>query len=446
MKPEPQLAAHRSFSRTAAATYGTNLAAAVLSLANVIITARLLGPAGRGSVTFLTTTAMLAANLAVFGIHEANANIGGSEPHHRPALATNSVVVSLVFGFAAGIVVVALFEMFPSLHDQFGMAEVLLMLAAIPVLILQSALQWLVQSQYRFAATNIAWFLPPVANVALNGVFAMAGELSVQSVVAVWVGGQLLATLLLAWYTARISRFGAPNLRLAIRSLKFGAGTHLGRVMTVGNYRLDQWFVGIISGARELGLYSVAVAWAEGLFYLPTALGQVQRPDLVRASKSEAGRRTASVTRVGMFVTAVLTVALLIAAPFLCVTVFGEDFRRSVPELRILALGGFGVGVLKLLGNALNAHGRPMLTNVGVGVAFVATVGLDLLIVPLYGGMGAAIASTIAYSAGGVAIAIVFCRTLATRPSDLLPRGTEMRPLVQEFRAWMRRGVTSAVR
>ena len=72
-----------SFVRIAGLTYGTNLAVAILSLLNVIITARSLGPTGRGEIALLTTIAMLTASLAALGIHEANANIGGAEPNRR---------------------------------------------------------------------------------------------------------------------------------------------------------------------------------------------------------------------------------------------------------------------------------------------------------------------------------------------------------------------------
>ena len=44
-----------SFVRIAGLTYGTNLAVAILSLLNVIITARSLGPTGRGEIALLTT-------------------------------------------------------------------------------------------------------------------------------------------------------------------------------------------------------------------------------------------------------------------------------------------------------------------------------------------------------------------------------------------------------
>ncbi|HWQ23590.1 MAG TPA: oligosaccharide flippase family protein [Gaiellaceae bacterium] len=431
----------RSFVAVAGLTYGTNLAVAVLSLANVVITARVLGPSGRGDVALMTTIAMLTASLAAFGIHEANANIGAAEPERRRSLATNSVLLALALGLTAAGVLAGLVQVFPALDGDTSTPVLALALAAIPILILQAGLQMLIQSQYRFAVTNAAWLLGPVTNVSVNGLFAAIGVLTVSSAVAVWVAGQLLGTILLVWYAARrAAGFGAPDAGLARRSLAFGSQTHLGRVMTMGNYRLDQWFVGSIAGTRELGLYSVAVAWAEALFYLPTALQMVQRPRLVRAAPREAGAWAATVFRAATLLTGVLAIGLVVAAPVLCVGVFGDEFRGSIDDLRILAAGGFGIVALKLFGSALNAQGKPMLTNVGIGVAFTATIALDLLLIPAYGGLGAAIASTLAYSAGGVAMALVFSRALGVRRADLVPRGTELRPVFGALRARAQRG------
>ena len=63
-------------------------------------------------------------------------------------------------------------------------------------------------------------------------------------------------------------------------------------------------------------------------------------------------RLTANVFRLALIVTAVLAIGLIIAAPFLCVTIFGAEFRDSVADLRVLALGAFGVVALKQLGNS----------------------------------------------------------------------------------------------
>jgi O-antigen/teichoic acid export membrane protein len=427
--------ARRSFATTVAATFGTNVGVAVISLLNVLVTARVLGPDGRGELALLTTIAILTANLSAFGLYEANANIGGAEPEQRGPLIANSVLLALLLGGAAAGIVAVLVALFPALGGGTDPELQALALVAIPVLILQSGLTTLIQSQYGFAITNAAWLFAPVTNLAVNGAFAALGLLTVGSAIAVWIAGQVAATAMLAWHSLRgLPRLPGPDRALARRMLAFGARTHLGRVMTMGNYRADQWFVGAIAGHRELGLYSVAVAWAEALFYLPTALGMVQRPDLVRASSTEAGARAALVFRAALLLTVLLAVGLVVAAPVLCVTIFGEDFRGSIDDLRVLAFGAFGIVALKLLGSALNAQGKPMLANIGVGVAFATTVVLDLLLIPAHGGIGAAIASTAAYTAGGVAIAVVFARALGLRVGELVPRGNEMGPLVRQVR------------
>jgi O-antigen/teichoic acid export membrane protein len=110
---------------------------------------------------------------------------------------------------------------------------------------------------------------------------------------------------------------------------------------------------------------------------------------------------------------------MIAAAPFLCVTLFGEDFRGSIQPLRLLTVGAFGVIALKLLGNALTAQGKPLLESAAIAVAFVLTLVLDIALIPPHGAIGAALASSIAYTAGGVTVALIFKRTFATRLADL---------------------------
>jgi O-antigen/teichoic acid export membrane protein len=412
-----------SFFAAAASTYGTNVAVAILSLVNVLVVARTLGPAGRGGVAFLTAIAWFTSNLATFGVQEANANLGGAEPGSRRSLATNSVLLALLFGVGAAAFLVGLIAVFPGVGGDSTSGLRWLTFASLPILVLGIYMRFLVQADYGFGITNTAWLITPVANVGMNGLLAALGALSVGTAVGTWIGGQTLATMLLLAHVGRKrAGFGRPDLHLAKRALGFGVQSHAGRVMLLGNYRLDQWLLGAISGSRELGLYSVAVAWAEALWFLPTTLSAVQRPDLVRAAKREAARLSALIFRAAVLLTLVSAGGMLILAPFFCVTIFGDDFHGSIIDLRVLVLGTLGVVALKLLGNALTAQRHPVLASSAIGAGFAATMVLDVILIPPYGGLGAAIASTLAYSAGGLAIVIIFSRALGSPIRDLVPR------------------------
>jgi O-antigen/teichoic acid export membrane protein len=432
----------------AAATYGANLAVAVLSLVNVLIVARALGPSGRGDVAFLIAVGLLTSHLASMSVHEANANLAGSEPAVRSRLGTNSVLFALALGAAAMLVVVTVVALFPAVGGEVDRALLWVALTVVPVFVLKNYLSFLVRADYGFAVANIAWVVGPVCGVAVNGLLALTGVITVGLAIVVWVGGQVAGTVILACYVARHVGFGPPDLALARRTLRFGLRAHLGRLMEVGNYRVDQWFLGAIAGSRELGLYSIAVAWAEVLFYLPGVLGLVQRPDLVRANAREAARLAAKVCRVALLLAVAAALALVVAAPLLCVTVFGEPFAGSVDDLRVLALGAFGIALLELLKNALLAQRRALAASAAVAVAFSLTVVLDLILIPSYGGLGAAIATAAAYTGGGVAVALIFTRALGGRLGELVPGPGDVVWLMRRLRALaaMRAPVREVVR
>jgi O-antigen/teichoic acid export membrane protein len=416
-----------SFFAAATFTYGTNLAVAVLSLVNVLLVARTLGPSGRGGVAFLTAIAWFTSNLATLGVQEANANLAGAESTARRSLATNSVLFALLFGLGATALLVGLIGLFPAVGGDSSSGLRWLTFGSLPILVLGIYMRFLVQADYGFGITNIAWLITPIANVGMNGLLAALGVLSVGTAVATWIAGQTLATALLLLHVGRkLAGFGRPDIGLARRTLGFGLKSHAGRVMLLGNYRLDQWLLGAIAGSRELGLYSVAVAWAEALWFLPTTLSAVQRPDLVRAAKREAARLATLIFRAAVVLTIVSSAAMLVLAPFFCVTIFGEQFRGSIVDLRVLVLGSLGVVALKLLGNALTAQSRPVLASTAIGAGFMATIILDVILIPPYGGLGAAIASSLAYTAGGVAIALMFSRALESPVRDLAPRRGEL--------------------
>jgi O-antigen/teichoic acid export membrane protein len=133
-------------------------------------------------------------------------------------------------------------------------------------------------------------------------------------------------------------------------------------------------------------------------------------------------RRTLRVCRVGFVLSGAAAAVMVVIAPLLCVGVFGEDFHGSINDLRVLSLGAFGIVAFELLCNALTAQRKPMLGSAAIGVAFVLTVILDVLLIPRYGGIGAAVATTVAYTCGGIAAGLIFARVMHAQLADMAPR------------------------
>src|SRR3954451_13768924 len=127
-------------------TYGANMGVAFVSLANVLVVARALGPEGRGTVTFLTTIAMMTSQLGSLGIEEASANLAGKRPHLRGVVAGNALVLAVVLGTLAAGVVALLMGLFPAVGGGTDPLLRWFALATIPVLILQFYLQFIVRA------------------------------------------------------------------------------------------------------------------------------------------------------------------------------------------------------------------------------------------------------------------------------------------------------------
>ncbi|MCW2706452.1 MAG: polysaccharide biosynthesis protein [Frankiales bacterium] len=427
----------RNPSRSAAVMLGTSFAVALLSLWNVVVTSRGLGVSGRGQVAFLMTVGTLTSNMATIGVQEANANVAGQAPHRTAALAGNSVVLATFFGGLASLLLLGLVALSPALGGHAPRWLLWLVLACMPGLVLHVYLQQLALAHYKFGVINSAALLTPLLNASVNTVLALRGTLSVSAAVCTWLLGQLLATALYAVVVGRsLGGFGRPDAALARSSLAFGAKAHVGRTLSWGSYRMDQWVVGVVGGDRMLGLYNVAVAWSEALFLLPQVLQTVLRPDLVRAGRTGAQRQTILAMRFGVLLTIPTALLVVVFAPFLCVTLLDGEFQGAVLPLRLLTIGSVGVVAIKVYGAALLAQGRPMLDTVAVAPALVVMLALDLLLVPVLGVVGAAVASSTSYLVGGGIAVILGLKVLGGRAGELMPRPADVRALFRMVRQW----------
>ena len=100
-----------------------------------------------------------------------------------------------------------------------------------------------------------------------------------------------------------------------------------------------------------------------------------------------------------------------LAAPFLVPLLFGDDFSDAAIFLALLLPGIVAYAPVTILVVYLSVRrGRPRLSLAVSVVAMVLTTAAALVLIPRYGGAGAAVASTIGYAAGGLLAWVFFGR------------------------------------
>ena len=105
--------------------------------------------------------------------------------------------------------------------------------------------------------------------------------------------------------------------------------------------------------------------------------------------------------------TAVSVVVLWVSAGFVIPALYGPHYSSAVTPTRIILLGLPLEGVAGVIIAFLFGVGRPGLTSWAMGLGLIATVALDLVLIPPFGATGAAIASAVSYLSTALALIAV---------------------------------------
>lgn len=210
-----------------------------------------------------------------------------------------------------------------------------------------------------------------------------------------------VATFVVGWLRLRRRGFfeavGPPSLSRAREVAAFGWRAQIGGALSLLNLRLDFALLGAFAGPAVLGPYAIASKFAELLRLPAMALTYILYPRFARSLRSAAAvQARALIGRAGVL-TAIMVAPLWVAATYLLPLVYGQAFASAVDPAHILLLGLAGEGVAGVITAFLYGIGRPGLNSVAMAVGLVVTVVLDLLLIPRFGAVGAAWASSVAY-------------------------------------------------
>jgi O-antigen/teichoic acid export membrane protein len=181
-------------------------------------------------------------------------------------------------------------------------------------------------------------------------------------------------------------------------TLSFGLRGHIGNVLQFFNYRLDLFIVNFFLGPAGVGIYTVTVRLAELLWYLPNAVGFVIFPKAAASKPEEMNLFTPRVFGVTLGLTALGALGLAIVGRPVINYVFSSAFIDAYPPLLMLLPGVVFLGGSKVLTNEIAGRGYPHYNSLNAALALVVTVVLDLVLIPRYGVLGAALASSTAYA------------------------------------------------
>ena len=416
----------------------TKLAMIGLRLLRNVLLARILGPADRGLFALLST---LPEMIAAFTSGGLNTAVGCHAAQQRAmgVLLTQVLIYGCLFAGLATLLGVSLLR---SLGSDLELAQRLgqfawLLLLAVPLFVLKNALLTLHNADGQVGAYNGLRLTESLGSLLLFlALLWLWRDATLLAAIGSWLGALALTAGAGLGLLGRYHRIGLRWERHSQRELlRFSGKSHLEVLFEQVLLRADYLLIGAMLENRALGYYAMASAAAELLCIVPEAVTTplmkrlLQQGDGIEQLTPLALRLTGSAMLV-----ACLSMALL--GEWLIVLLFGAAYRAAYPALLALLPGIFSLCYASILRLDLLGKQRPGSLSLLTGAAAALDVLLAVLLIPRWGIVGAAIASSIAYSALSLAMLLLYCRlsgvaigqTLLAFPSDLRLLQAQLRP------------------
>lgn len=406
-----------------AATLLSYLAGAIAA----VITARWLGPSGKGVVALIALLSGLLTRFAVISLGEAAVVLvgKGNVPRDR---AVGMVVATIgATSVGAAVVFIGITFLLVDPTDSSTWLAILFGAISIPILAFSDALSQFLLFEKRVIRSSVVFATGSVVTLLAVGVLLIGFDLGIAGAVAgTAIGG--LASVAVAVQAELLSppRFDRSVLRQA---LSYGIPAESGVLLTQAAARIDLLLVFAISGSSAAGVYSVALTIGSLVNLAPSAIAFAAFPRLAqRPSGTEATATVARLTRLAAASAVISGVAFAAFSAVAIGPLFGDEFDSALGPALILIAAGIPWGMQWTVARGIAALGSPALLFRSFGVTVVAMVLLDLALIPLFDLTGAAIGSAAA-TCLGLAVCFRHIRHEGISLTEMMPRISEVAAL-----------------
>ena len=196
--------------------------------------------------------------------------------------------------------------------------------------------------------------------------------------------------------------------------------------------KVDVLLMGMLADPTQTGIFSLSQKLTEVTFLIPVVVVEALYPQLVRTLDSRKGGVQGSMQTFFDFILAVAFVSALVAfvaVEFCLIPLFGAAYDTTVLVFQFHVWAAIGMALAHARYKWMGAVGLESLTPLVTGLGLVFAVVLHITLIPRFGAVGAALATSIAYIASGLALSFAF--------KELRPAGAmQLRALWPWGRLW----------
>ena len=389
------------FSRDVAATFAARVGMVGLGVASSVITARTLGPGGRGILATLGALSGIGLQLGNLGLHASNTYQVSRDRNLLAPLWGNSRRTSWIFGVGLALLTAALAVAVPKILGEIQLSLLFVSAACIPFqLLFLLGLNLIVglgriplfnALEVTFRGIGVAALF--VVLVLLRGDIRWVLILNL----LVAAGGALAVARVLKGLI-RASGTGGSRTDLALfrTSVGYGARAYTAALLAYLIVRSDMLLVNTLKGTADAGIYSIAVQVADVIYLLPVSIGIVLFPRLSRQGEGDPLFAMKVARHTAFLLLLLCAAAALLARPAVAL-LYGPGFAPAVAALWWLLPGIWAFGVSTQISIQLASSGMPWSAVLIWIPPLLLNIALNLFWIPLWGINGASASSSLCY-------------------------------------------------
>lgn len=389
----------------------TKLILSLIKFGITIITTRYLGADGRGIYVLINQIAGFANTLIGLSSGEGLTYYASKNKSFRNKLFY--ITLFLIFIFSIITISILIF-----LNYTINIENINKLSLNYKIILLSLILPFLTEYFVSFALrglklfkelNNVSLITRSITFIFLNLTFFFDNN-KIEICLFLYLLSYLINCLIYVFYLNKITlKKNFFKIKDSLKVIKYSLPNHMVNLINELEYKIDTFIILILLDFKAIGIYSIAVAASQLIFYVSNSINTIIFSYLSSKNKKDYDIEIMSKMITGSFVCSFLILLpILIFGWLIFPLVFGEEFLSSYYIFVILSLATLCDSVTRVIISWFKGKNKASeLINISVFCVTVNIV-LNLILIPIINLYGAALASAISYFIRSVYVFIKF--------------------------------------
>lgn len=404
----------------------------LFGLTTSIIVARVLGPENNGEIAALLVYPSIFMSFGSLGIRQSAAYFLGKNIFTESQIKTAITHIWLLSSVISLAVCYVLMRYFSKSGENTWL--IILAVSPIPFTLLNNYNSGVFLGKNEISSFNKINWIPTLVILVVTTILVLWLSFGVSGYLIALVVGPLSISIILTFKNKFITAFSFHcNWSIIKSMLSLGMVYALALLIINLNYKIDIILLDNMSSNFETGIYSKGVSISDYLWQIPMLFSPLV---FARSAVSKDGRafslKVAQLLRLSFIAICLVELVLFLLSKFIINLMFGESYAGSVMVLNTLLPGVLMLTIFKVINMDLAGKGKPWISLKAMIPALIINIILNVIFIPNYGAVGAAIASSISYTIASILFIFFYCKEMKIPVLEIISfKISDFKPIVQ---------------